>query len=69
MCDAMTQDLVGTIYIVRNNAKSELWRFDEFVEAPGARKDSRLPGRDHFRHKGQNARAGRPSERLHIRHR
>jgi hypothetical protein len=39
-CDAMTQDLVGTIYIVRNNAKSELWRFDEFVEAPGARKDS-----------------------------
>ncbi|MDQ3002083.1 MAG: hypothetical protein M3Y08_12595 [Fibrobacterota bacterium] len=39
-CDAMTQDLVGTIYIVRNNAKSELWRFDEFVEGPGARKDS-----------------------------
>jgi hypothetical protein len=39
-CDAMTQDLVGTIYIVRNNAKSELWRFDEFVESPGARKDS-----------------------------
>jgi hypothetical protein len=31
---------VGTIYIVRNNAKSELWRFDEFVEAPGAREDS-----------------------------
>ncbi|MDB5051487.1 MAG: hypothetical protein JWO30_4558 [Fibrobacteres bacterium] len=39
-CDAMTQDLVGTIYIVRNNAKSELWRFDEFVEGPGAREDS-----------------------------
>jgi hypothetical protein len=39
-CDAMTQDLVGTIYIVRNNAKSELWRFNEFVESPGARKDS-----------------------------
>lgn len=38
--DAMTQDLVGTIYFVRNNAKSELWKFDEFVEAPGVRKDS-----------------------------
>lgn len=38
--DAMTQDLVGTIYIVRNNAKSELWKFDEFVESPGTRKDS-----------------------------
>lgn len=39
-CDAMTQDLAGAIYIVRNNAKSQLWRFDEFVEAPGLRKDS-----------------------------
>ncbi len=39
-CDAMTQDLVGTIYIVRNNAKSELWRFNEFVEGPGLREDS-----------------------------
>lgn len=38
--DAMTQDLVGTIYFVRNNAKSELWKFNEFVEAPGSRKDS-----------------------------
>ncbi|HLP41358.1 MAG TPA: hypothetical protein VK465_07610, partial [Fibrobacteria bacterium] len=36
-CDAMTQDLSGAIYIVRNNFKSQLWRFDEFVEAPGAR--------------------------------
>src|SRR5690606_3790012 len=26
--DALTQDLAGTIYFVRNNAKSELWRFD-----------------------------------------
>ncbi len=39
-CDAMTQDLVGTIYVVRNDTKSELWRFDEFVEVPGARQDS-----------------------------
>jgi hypothetical protein len=39
-CDAMSQDLAGTIYIVRNNGKSELWRFDEFVEGPGAREDS-----------------------------
>lgn len=39
-CDAMTQDLVGTIYIIRNNAKSELWRFDEFVEAAGGPEDS-----------------------------
>ena len=38
--DAMTQDLGGAIYIVRNNTKSELWRFDEFVEIPGARQDS-----------------------------
>ncbi len=39
-CDAMTQDLAGSIYIVRNNAKSELWRFDEFEEYPGVRQDS-----------------------------
>ena len=39
-CDAMTQDLAGTIYVVRNDVKSELWRFDEFVEVPGARMDS-----------------------------
>jgi len=43
--DAMTQDLVGTIYIVRNVTSggpqhSELWRFDEFVEIEGARTDS-----------------------------
>lgn len=38
--DAMTQDKNGSIYIVRNNSKSELWRFDEFVESPGARQDS-----------------------------
>lgn len=39
-CDAMTQDLAGAIYIVRNNARSELWRFDEFVEHNGVREDS-----------------------------
>jgi hypothetical protein len=39
-CDAMTQDLAGAIYIVRNNGKSELWRFDEFVEHNGQRQDS-----------------------------
>lgn len=39
-CDAMTQDLAGTIYVVRNNFKSEVWRFDEFVEGPGIREDS-----------------------------
>lgn len=33
-CDAMTQDLGGAIYIVRNNTKSELWRFDEFGNGP-----------------------------------
>jgi hypothetical protein len=38
--DAMTQDLAGAIYIVRNNGKSELWRFDEFVEHNGLRQDS-----------------------------
>ena len=39
-CDAMTQDLAGSIYIVRNNTRSELWRFDEFVESNGMREDS-----------------------------
>jgi hypothetical protein len=39
-CDAMTQDMTGTIYIVRNNFRSELWRFDEFVEHNGQREDS-----------------------------
>lgn len=39
-CDAMTQDLAGAIYIVRNNARSELWRFNEFVEHSGSRQDS-----------------------------
>lgn len=42
--DAMTQDLVGTIYVVRNVATgskhSELWRFNEFVEIEGTRTDT-----------------------------
>jgi hypothetical protein len=43
VCDAMTQDLAGTIYVVRNRSspiRSELWRFDEFVEIQGGRTDS-----------------------------
>ena len=33
-CDAVSQDLSGALYVVRNNAKSELWRFKEFVQGP-----------------------------------
>lgn len=38
--DAMTQDLAGAIYIVRNNGRSELWRFNEFVEHSGIMQDT-----------------------------
>jgi hypothetical protein len=38
--DAMTQDLAGAIYLVRNNGKSELWKFTEFVEHNGIKQDS-----------------------------
>lgn len=38
--DAITQDLAGAIYLVRNNFnRSELWRFDEFREHNGAGED------------------------------
>jgi hypothetical protein len=37
----MTQDLAGTIFVIANiGTKSQLWRFDEFVEVPGVREDS-----------------------------
>jgi len=39
-CDAMSQDVFGTIYVVRNNSKSELWRFDQFTTAPGTMQDT-----------------------------
>lgn len=39
-CDALAQGADGSLYLMRNDAKSQLWRFDNFTDAAGKRQDT-----------------------------